>query len=152
MEYTCKKVRMLKMMVPADFHLPRQSCVVVNGEVRTKISKDHVFSITFGFLLHQKTGHALLFSYNKGHIAWFICSHHLQGQAVHSTLAAHFIQIIILEEVVSEPPLPICYPWVWQLNLKDSILSSGHSDITEFSDDTHTLWGWMGWWEISDQI
>ena len=113
-------------------------------------SSDHVVLFTFGFLLHQQTGHTFLFSHYKGNISWFLRGYHLQGQTVHSALAAHLIQIIILEEVVCEPPFSVCHGRVWQLNFKDCILPSGDSDIVEFSDDAHTLW-WGNGIMVSDQ-
>lgn len=67
---------------------------------------------------------------------------------MYCTLNAHLIQIIILKEVVSQPPLAICHVGVWQLNLKDSILARGHSDVTELSDDAHMLWQWKGSWKV----
>lgn len=110
-----------------------------------------LISFTFGFLLHQKTGHTLLFSHHEGNISRFIRGYHLEDQAVHSPYNAHLIQIIILKQVVWKPPFPIGDTRVWQLNLKDGVFPSGHSNVAEFSNDSHMLWGWMGWWMMRDQ-
>lgn len=139
------------MMVPADFHLPRQSCLMADGdgneEQKPLVAMSSSF--TFGFLLHQETSHTLLFSYHEGNIPWFIWGHHLENQTVHATLAAHLIQVIILEVVVSKPPFHICHSLVWQLHLKDCILPHDHSSIAEFTEDANMFCRWMGWWEVS---
>lgn len=107
-------------------------------------SDSHSVSITFRLVLHYKTGHTLLLSQDKGNIPWFICSHHLQSQAVHSALAAHLVQIVVLEEVVSEPPLCVCDTRVRQLHLKDGILPGGHSGVAQRPEDAHTFCGQTG--------
>lgn len=104
----------------------------------------HSASVTFGLLLHYKTGHTLLLSQDKGNIPWFVCSYHLQSQAVHSALAAHLVQIVVLKEVVSKPPLCICDTRVRQLHLKDGILPRGHSGVAQRPEDAHTLCGQTG--------
>lgn len=94
---------------------------------------------TFRFLLHQKAGHALLFSHHKGDIARFIRGDHLQGQAVNSALAAHLIQVVVLEEIVPEPPFSSRHPRVRQLHLEHSVLPGGHRNIVELPEDAHVL-------------
>lgn len=59
-------------------------------------------------------------------------------------MTAHLVEIIILKEVVSEPPFPIGDANMWQLNLKDGVLAGGHSNIAELPDNAYMLWEWMG--------
>lgn len=63
---------------------------------------------------------------------------------MHSALATHLVQIIILKEVVAEPPLHITDSCVWQLDLEDGVLPGGHGNVAELSDDANTFWEWMG--------
>lgn len=103
----------------------------------------HSVSITFRFLFHYKTGHTLLLSQDEGDVPGFVCRYHLQSQAVHSALAAHLVEIVVLEEVVSEPPLCVCDTRVRQLHLKDGVLPGGHSGVAQLPEDAHTLYGQM---------
>lgn len=63
---------------------------------------------------------------------------------MYSALAAHLVQIVVLEEVVSEPPLGVCDARVRQLHLKDGILPGGHSGVAKRPEDAHTLCGQTG--------
>lgn len=63
---------------------------------------------------------------------------------MHSALEAHLIQIVVLEEVVSEPPLGVCDVRVRQLHLKDSILPGGHGGVAQRPEDAHALCGQTG--------
>ena len=104
-----------------------------------KTSGGHVMSITFGFILHQESTYGLLVPHNKGHVSGFVRGYHLECQAVHSALAAHFVQIIVLQVIVCKPPFHVGHSRVRQLDLKDGILASDHGLIIEFPDDAHSL-------------
>lgn len=87
--------------MPVDLKKNNNNLVVFDEDgSEGENSNDHLVSFTFGFLLHQKTGHTLFFSHHEGNISRFVCGYHLEDQAVHSPYNAHLIQIIILKQVV----------------------------------------------------
>ena len=99
---------------------------------------------TFRLLLDQKAGHALLLPQHEGHVPTLVCGDHLQSQAVDLALAAHLIQVVVLEQVVPQPPLCSGHPHMGQLHFEHGVLSGGHCDVVEHAGDPDALWEWGG--------
>lgn len=59
---------------------------------------------------------------------------------MYPALAGHLVQVVVLEEVIAQPPLSVGHALLGQLTRKDRILPGGHCDVVQLPSDAYRLW------------